>query len=152
MNRTLMGILRSMLHFKGLSTKYWDEKIYTTVYLRNRSIISSLDGITPYETWYYTKPSHLRVFGSTCHALIPKEKMIKLENCSMKCILIGYSDEKKGYKLLSNGKFIISRDVVFDETENQTTREIDNLLSHFEKKEAQEKTIIEENQIGLKNT
>jgi hypothetical protein len=41
--------------------------------------------------------------------------MTKLENHSMKCILIGYSDEKKGYRLLSSGKFIISRDVVFDE-------------------------------------
>jgi hypothetical protein len=59
----------------------------------------------------------------------------------MKCILIGYSDEKKGYRLLSNGKFIISRDVVFDETKIQTTGEIDNLLSHLEKKVAQEKTI-----------
>jgi hypothetical protein len=143
MNITLMGMARSMLHFKGLSTKYWAEAVHTTVYLRNRSPTSALDGITPYEAWYGTKPSvnHLRVFGSTCYALVPKEKRTKLENRSMKCMLLGYSDEKKGYRLLSNGKFIISRDVVFDETESQTVEELENLLSHLEKKVTQGKTV-----------
>jgi len=37
MNRTLMGMARSMLHFKGLSTKYWAEAVHTAVNLRNRS-------------------------------------------------------------------------------------------------------------------
>jgi len=59
----------------------------------------------------------------------------------MKCILVGYSNENKGYRLLFNGKFIICQDVVFDETKCQTNGEIDNLLSHLEKKIAQEKTI-----------
>jgi len=31
---------------------------------------------------------------------------------------VGYSDEKKGYRLLTNRKFIMSRDVIFYETEN----------------------------------
>eukprot|EP00253_Pinus_taeda_P011197 PITA_11197 len=35
--------------------------------------------------------------------------------------MIGYSDEKKGYRLLTNGKFIVSRDVIFDETENESS-------------------------------
>jgi transposase InsO family protein len=34
MNRTLMDMTRSMLQFKGLSTKYWVEAVHTTVYLR----------------------------------------------------------------------------------------------------------------------
>jgi transposase InsO family protein len=37
MNRTLMGMARSMMHFKGLSTKYWAEAVHTAVYFRNRS-------------------------------------------------------------------------------------------------------------------
>jgi hypothetical protein len=56
MNRTLTGMARSMLHFKGLSTKYWAEKVDTIVYQRNQSPTSTLDGITPYENWYGTKP------------------------------------------------------------------------------------------------
>jgi len=108
MNKTLMGMEISMLHFNGWSTQYWAKVVNTTLYIRNRSPASSLDGITPYEVWYGTKSSlnYLRVFGSTCYALVPKEKRTKLENQSMKCILIGYLDEKKGYRFLSNGKFL----------------------------------------------
>jgi hypothetical protein len=118
MNRNFIGMERSMLHFKGLSTKYWAEAIHTIVYLRNQSPTSTLYGITPYQAWYGTQPSvnHLQVFGSTCYSLVPKEKRNKLENRSMKCMLLGYSNENKGYRLLSNGKFIISQYVVFYET------------------------------------
>jgi transposase InsO family protein len=68
MNKTLMSMEISMMQFKGLSTKYWDEAVHTAVYLRNRSPTSDLDGKTPYEAWYGFKPkvNHLRVFGSTC--------------------------------------------------------------------------------------
>jgi hypothetical protein len=52
----------------------------------------------------------------------------------MKCIFIGYSDEKKGYRLLSDGKFIVSRDVIFDETKSNSLDEIIHLLSRLEKK------------------
>jgi hypothetical protein len=48
--------------------------------------------------------------------------------------LIGYSDEKKGYRLLSNGKLIVSRDVVFDETESKSAEEIESLLQKLETK------------------
>jgi hypothetical protein len=53
--------------------------------------------------------------------------------------MIGYSDEKKGYRLLSNGKFIVSRDVVFDETESKRTEEIESLLQKLETKDNQRK-------------
>ena len=118
MNQTLLGMARSMLFFKGPNSCYWAEVVHTTIYLRNRSPSSSLDGITPFEAWYGFKPmvKHLRVFGLVCYALVPKEKLQKLESRSVKCMLIGYSDEKKGYRLLSDAKFIVSRDVIFDES------------------------------------
>jgi hypothetical protein len=95
-----------------------------------------LDGKTPYESWYSFKPkvNHLRVFGSTCYALVPKEKRTKLENWSMKCTFIGYSEKKKGYRLLSDGKFIVSRDVIFYEIEGNSLDEINHLLSPLDKK------------------
>ena len=48
--------------------------------------------------------------------------------------MIGYSDEKKGYRLLTNGKFIVRRDVIFDETERKSVEEIENLLHKLETK------------------
>lgn len=60
---------------------------------------------------------HLRIFGLVCYALIPKEKRTKLDSRRMKCSLVEYSEQKKGYRLLSGGKPIISNDVVFNEIE-----------------------------------
>jgi hypothetical protein len=70
MNRTLMGMARSMMQFKGLSKKSWAEVVHTAVYLRNRSPTSSLDGQTPYEAWYSFKPkvNYLRVL--TQHVML----------------------------------------------------------------------------------
>ena len=82
MNHTLLGMERSMLTFKKLSSTYWVEAIHTTMYLRNISPTSYLDGITPYEAWYGFKPriKHLQFFGSICYALVPKEKKNKLDS------------------------------------------------------------------------
>ena len=49
-------------------------------------------------------------------------------------MLIGYSDEKKGYRLLLDGNFIVSRDVIFYETESLSVEEIEKQLSHLEEK------------------
>ena len=54
------------------------------------------------------------------------EKITKLDSRSIKCVFIGYSDQKKGYRLLSDGKFIVSRDVIFDETKSENSDEINN--------------------------
>jgi hypothetical protein len=48
--------------------------------------------------------------------------------------MIGYSDEKKGYRLLSNGKFIVSRDIIFDEIESKSAEEIEILHQKLESK------------------
>jgi hypothetical protein len=140
MNQTLMGMAREMLFFKGLSSSYWVEVVHTTIYLRNQSPSSSLDGMTPYEAWYGFKPmiKHLRVFGSVCYALIPKEKRTKLDSRSMKCILVGYSEQKKGYRLLSGRNLLLARDVVFDETKSLSADEIEKQLSQLEKKVTKE--------------
>jgi hypothetical protein len=59
----------------------------------------------------------LKVFGCTAYAHVPKEKMSKLDDKSIKCIFIGYSIETRSYRLFDPQakKVIISRDVVFDE-------------------------------------
>ena len=61
---------------------------------------------------------HLRVFGSIAYVHVPKEKQRKLDAKGEKCILVGYSDEQKGYKCYNprtkQGR--VSRDVVFDES------------------------------------
>ena len=42
--------------------------------------------------------AQLRVFGNIAYVHVPKEKQRKLDAKVEKCIVVGYSDEKKGYK------------------------------------------------------
>ena len=73
----------------------------TACYLVNRSPSSTLDDKTPQEVWTGKKPSlsHLRVFGCDAYVHVPKEKITKLDSKSERCILIGYHDGLKGYKI-----------------------------------------------------
>ena len=54
----------------------------------------------PHELYFVKKPNlaHLRVFGDIAYVHVPKEKRRKLEVKAEKCILVGHSDEQKGYK------------------------------------------------------
>ena len=63
------------------------------------------------------KISHLGVFGSVAHVHVPDERRTKLDDKSEIYIFIGYSSHSKGYKLYNpnSKKFVISRDVIFDE-------------------------------------
>jgi hypothetical protein len=74
----------------------WAEAVRTTVYIQNRS----RDKVSAHERYFGTKPNlrHLRVFGSIAYEHIPKEKRKKLDVKAEECILVGCSDEQKGYK------------------------------------------------------
>jgi hypothetical protein len=100
-----------------------------------------LEEIIPYEAWFGFKPQvkHIRVFGSICYALVPKGKRTKLDSRRLKCTMIGYSDEKKGCQILSNGNFFVRRDVIFDETKSKSVEEIQSLLQKLETKGNQRK-------------
>jgi len=51
------------------------------------------------------------------YAHVPNEKRSKLEDKSVKCTHIGYSEVSKAYKIFDQKKrkIILSKDVVFDE-------------------------------------
>ncbi|MCO5567281.1 hypothetical protein L7F22_020971 [Adiantum nelumboides] len=85
----------------------------------NQSLTQILKGITPYEALHKVKPKvhHLRVFGCLAFTHIPDDKRKKLDDKSRRCILVGYSDVSKAYKLYDPIKkeSFISRDLIFDE-------------------------------------
>ena len=75
--------------------------------------------MTPFEAWTKEKPKvdHLRVFGCDAFAHISKDERKKLDSKSRKCILVGYGQETKGYRLYDpkRERIIYSRDVKFNE-------------------------------------
>ena len=120
MNRTIMDLVRSMLHSSGLSKEFWAEAVAAAVYIRNRVSSHALpNGETPYSRWIGKAPnlSHIRVFGCKCWHVIPKVHSGKLDPRAKPGIMIGYSTQSKGYKIwdIESKSIIVSRDVRFDE-------------------------------------
>ena len=119
MNRTLVETVRSLLVHAKLPHKFWAEALSTAVYLRNRSPTKAVESMTPYEAWTRKKPSvgHLRVFGCHAYSHMSRDERRKLDSKSRKCILVGYGEETKAYRLFDpeHGRVILSRNVVFNE-------------------------------------
>jgi transposase InsO family protein len=97
MNMTLLSMVCSMMFFKNMKLMFWVDAVLCAIYVKNMCPSRALGNKTPYEIWYGCIPSmrHPRVFGSTCYALIPKEKINKLDARSRKCIFLGYLDTKE---------------------------------------------------------
>eukprot|EP01018_Ginkgo_biloba_P003801 Gb_04010 [translate_table: standard] len=118
-NRIVMEMARCIRNSKNLVEEFWAKALNTAIYLLNRSLTKIVYGITLEEAWTGAKPNidHLRIFGCVTYAHVPDEKRSKLEDKSVKCIHIGYSEVSKAYKLfdLKKRKIILNRDVVFDE-------------------------------------
>ena len=100
-NRTIQETARSMLHAAKLANDFWREAVATAVILRNRSPTKAVKDMTPYESFYGRKPdvAHLKVFGCDAYMHIPKELTKKFDSRSRKCIFVGYSLYRKGFRL-----------------------------------------------------
>ena len=117
LNRTLMERARAMLSDAGLPKELWAEAVNTANYIRCRSPAAKKLR-TPWELFFGQKPdvSHMRTFGATAYSHLPEEKRQKLDNRSIRGVMVGYPDSTKGYRiLLDNQTVIISRSVIFDE-------------------------------------
>ncbi|GKA58544.1 putative RNA-directed DNA polymerase, partial [Tanacetum coccineum] len=117
--RHLLNVARSLM-FKGrIPLNTWSECVLTSVYLINRTPSSMLSGKSPYEMIFKCEPnlSHLKVFGCLCFSTI-LDNHDKFSSRFEKSVFIGYSFDKKGYKLFSlkTKKIFYSRDVKFYET------------------------------------
>lgn len=75
--------------------------------------------MTPYEALHGVKPKvgNLKVLGCAAYSHIPKDERLKLDPKSRKCIFLGYSDNRKGYRLYNQRscRVIHSRNVRFNE-------------------------------------
>ncbi|KAB2634124.1 hypothetical protein D8674_039135 [Pyrus ussuriensis x Pyrus communis] len=113
-NRTVMNMVRSMLSEKKLPKTFWPEAVNWAIYVLNRCPTLAVKDITPQEAWSGVKPlvEHFRVFGSLAHVHVPDVKRDKLDDKNFPCVLLGVSEESKGYRLFDPiaKKIIVSRD------------------------------------------
>nr|GEY96269.1 retrovirus-related Pol polyprotein from transposon TNT 1-94 [Tanacetum cinerariifolium] len=119
MNRTLMDKVRCLLIQSGLPKTFWAEATCTAVYLINRSPSTAIDKKTPMEMWSRHPSDYemLRTFGCVAYSHVQQGK---LEPRAVKCVLLGYPEGVKGYRLYrldnESPKIVISRNVVFNES------------------------------------
>lgn len=108
-----------MLSEKQIPKNFWPEAVNWTVHVLNRRPTLAVRSKTLKEAWSGFKPSinHFRVFGCISHVHVPDSKRVKLDAKSLKCILLGVSEESKAYRLFDpiSQKIIVSRHVVFEE-------------------------------------
>jgi transposase InsO family protein len=121
-NRTLLNMVKSMIAARGVPKKFWPEAVKWATYVMNRCPTFAVKDMTPEEAWSGSKPSvhHFRVFGCLAHVHVPDVHRKKLDGKSIKCVLLGVSEESKAYKLYepAEKRIIVSRDVVFEETKS----------------------------------
>ena len=104
-NRHLLEVARSLLFRSHVPKNLRGEAILTATYLIDRMPSQILKFKTPLQSFPTTYPnSHLvsqiqlRVFGCTTFVHIHSQHRSKLDARSTKCIFLGYSLNKKGYK------------------------------------------------------
>jgi transposase InsO family protein len=68
MNRTIVEMIRSVLHAQYLNKSIWVEAMVNAVYTQNRCLTKALGFIMPEETWNKKRPctAHIRVFSILC--------------------------------------------------------------------------------------
>lgn len=117
-NRTVMNMARSMLSMRKVPKLLWAEAVNWTFYILNRSPTIAVKNVTPQEVWSGVKPNvdHLRVWGSLAHVHVREAR--EADDKSNPCVLMGFSEESKGYRLYNptTKKIVVSKDVVFEET------------------------------------
>jgi hypothetical protein len=100
--------------------KFWDEAYLTTAFLINRTLSCVISYQTPMERLLGHKPDYslLHMFGCACWPNRRPYNSRKLSFRSQRCVVLGHSNQHKGYKCLepSSGHVYISHDVIFDET------------------------------------
>ncbi|KAL6319939.1 hypothetical protein AAG906_037015 [Vitis piasezkii] len=89
------------------------------IYVLNRCPTLAVKNVTLDEAWSGVKPSvdHFQAFGCIAHIHVPEEMRTKLDNRSITYVLLGVSEESKGYRLFDPiaKRVVVSRDVIFEE-------------------------------------
>ena len=124
-NISLKEMETCLLHAKNIPPSLWEEVVNCASYFHNKVPHKSVFGATPFEALHGYKPnvSHLRVFGSKYWARILLDKRKAFKAQSSECIMLGYAEDAKYYKLMevATRRCFIERSVQFKEDQLHDT-------------------------------
>ncbi|XBI69219.1 hypothetical protein VPH35_048321 [Triticum aestivum] len=120
-NRHLLEVARALMFMMNVPKFLWGEAVKTAAYLINRMPSRVLGHKTPIECLYGSNSFIVppKIFGCTCFVHDYRSSAGKLDPRAVKCIFVGYSSTKKGYRCWSptERRFFVSMDVTFHEKE-----------------------------------
>ncbi|GKF87492.1 retrovirus-related pol polyprotein from transposon TNT 1-94, partial [Tanacetum coccineum] len=102
-----------------LPKTFWAKEACTAAYLINRSPSKVIEKKTPMEMWsgHPSDYGMLRIFGCVAYSYV---KQGKLEPRAVKCVLLGYPNSVKGYRLYrlddESPNIVTSENMVFNES------------------------------------
>jgi hypothetical protein len=122
-NRHLLEVAWSLMYFTINVPKFlWGEAIKTATYLINRMPLRTLGYKTPAECLLNSNEFVVppKIFGCVCFVHDYRNSIGKLDPRALKCVFMGYSPSKKGYRCWcpSEHRFFVSMDVTFHEHES----------------------------------
>lgn len=100
-NRTVMNMVRCMLSEKKIPKVFWPEAVNWAIHVINQSPTLVVKEKTPEEAWNGNKPcvDYFRVFRCIAYVHTLDARRSKLDDKSVKCVLLGVSEESKAYRL-----------------------------------------------------
>jgi hypothetical protein len=124
-NKHILKVTRCLLFEMNVPRYLWREATHTATYLINRMPLRVVDFSTPLEmvtgtTSFKVSP---KKFGCVCFVHNTSPSISKLDVTAHKCIFVGYSSGKKGYRCYDPMKkrMFESMDVTFRETKSYFT-------------------------------
>lgn len=129
-NQTVMGNTRSLIDMANAKGYWWPEACAYSTYIDNRLPRKRLGWKSAFELLNGRQPnlSHAQLWGTICYAHnpAPKGQKKKLDPRAHKCMLLGYAEKYKAYKLFNftTQKLMASRDVRFSDTDGERMKRI----------------------------
>ena len=124
-HRHLIETGLTLLHDAHLDFSYWPYAFQTTSYLINRQPTPLLHEKSPFEVLFGQTPNYLKLkkFGCICYPLTRPYNSKKMQPKSKAFLFLGYLPTQNAYKCLEpqTKKFIFSRHMLFDETQDQSS-------------------------------
>ncbi|KAG8472686.1 hypothetical protein CXB51_034612 [Gossypium anomalum] len=131
-NRHLLEVTRSLLFTTNVPKYLWGKALLTATYLINRMPSKVLKFQTPQSIFLQHFPHFkpissilpLKIFGCTVFIQNIAPNKSKLDPKSLKCVLVGYSSLKKGYKCYHppSKRFFTTMDITFYEQDSYFTQ------------------------------
>ncbi|CAA7032774.1 unnamed protein product [Microthlaspi erraticum] len=109
----------TLMSTASVPKQYWPYAFAAAVYLINRLPFPVIELCSPFQKLFGVAPNYdkLRVFGCACYPWLKPYNRHKLEDKSLRCVFLGYSNTQSAYYCLHLpfGRLYTSRHVQFDE-------------------------------------